>query len=144
MKNAVILNIIHNIFNLLYTYSENIICLCINRFETKLYDKRDGITFPIVNFPFISNTISASPTYGVYISQLINYSRGGRLCRDRIIVGFTTTYAISAYHHCEFESRSGRGVQHYVIKFVSDLRQVGGFLQVFRFPPPIKLTATNN
>jgi hypothetical protein len=24
---------------------------------------------------------------------------------------------------CEFESRSGRGVQHYVIMFVSDLRQ---------------------
>ena len=39
-------------------------------------------------------------------------------------------------------SRSGRGVQHYVIKFVSDLRQVGGFLQILRFPPPIKLTAT--
>jgi hypothetical protein len=33
-------------------------------------------------------------------------------------------------------------IQHYVIKFVSDLRQVSGFLQVFRFPPPIKLTAT--
>jgi hypothetical protein len=34
--------------------------------------------------------------------------------------------AISAYHHwcCKFESRSVRGVQHYVIKFVSDLRQV--------------------
>jgi hypothetical protein len=26
--------------------------------------------------------------------------------------------------------------------FVSDLRQVGGFLWVLRFPPPIKLTAT--
>jgi hypothetical protein len=38
--------------------------------------------------------------------------------------------------------RSGRGVQHYVIKFVSDLRQVGGFLLVLQFPPPIKLTAT--
>jgi hypothetical protein len=25
-----------------------------------------------------------------------------------------------------------------VIKFVSDLRQVDGFLQVLRFPPPIK------
>jgi len=25
-----------------------------------------------------------------------------------------------------------------VIKFVSDLRQVGGFLLVLRFPPPIK------
>jgi hypothetical protein len=32
--------------------------------------------------------------------------------------------------------------QQYVIKFVSDLRQVGGFLLVLRFPPPIKLTAT--
>jgi hypothetical protein len=31
-------------------------------------------------------------------------------------------------------------IQHYVIKFVSDLRQVGGFLMVLRFPPPIKLT----
>jgi hypothetical protein len=40
---------------------------------------------------------------------------------------------------CEFESRSGRGVQHYVIKFVSDLQQVNGFLWVLRFPPPIKL-----
>jgi hypothetical protein len=47
-----------------------------------------------------------------------------------MVVGFTTTYAMSAYHHwcCEFESQSGRGVQHYVIKFVSDLRQIGGFL----------------
>jgi hypothetical protein len=32
--------------------------------------------------------------------------------------------------------------QHYVIKFVSDLRYVGGFLRVFRFHPPRKLTAT--
>ena len=31
-------------------------------------------------------------------------------------------------------------IQHYVIKFVSDLWQVYGFLQVLRFPPPIKLT----
>ena len=47
----------------------------------------------------------------------------GRRGRDRIVVGFTTAYAISAYPNqcCEFESRPGRGVQHYVIKFVSDL-----------------------
>ena len=32
-------------------------------------------------------------------------------------------------------------IQHYVIQFVSDLRQVGGFL---RFPPPIKLTGLKN
>ena len=63
---------------------------------------------------------------------------------DRMVVEFTTTYAISAYHHwcCEFKSLSGWGVQHYVIKFVSDLWQVSGFLWVRLFPPPIKLTAT--
>jgi len=33
-------------------------------------------------------------------------------------------------------------MQHYVIKFVSDLRHVGGFLRVLRFPPSIKLTTT--
>jgi hypothetical protein len=33
-------------------------------------------------------------------------------------------------------------VQHYVIKFVSDSRQVDGFLRVLRFLPSIKLTAT--
>jgi hypothetical protein len=30
-------------------------------------------------------------------------------------------------------------VEHYVIKFVTDLRQVCGFLRVLRFPPQIKL-----
>jgi hypothetical protein len=64
------------------------------------------------------------------------------ICRDRMVVGLTTTCAISAYHHwyCEFDSRPGQGVQHYVIKFVSDLPQVAGFLCVLQFPPPIKLT----
>jgi hypothetical protein len=42
----------------------------------------------------------------------------------------------------EFESRSERGVQHYLIKFVSNLRQVNGILQVLRFLPSIKLTLT--
>ena len=49
-------------------------------------------------------------------------------------IGFITTYAISAYHHlsCEFESCSGEvySIQHYVIKFASDFRQVSGFLRV--------------
>jgi len=58
------------------------------------------------------------------------------LSRDRMVVGFITTYAISSYHHkrCEFEPHSGEvymySIQQYVIKFVSDLRQVGGFLRV--------------
>ena len=66
----------------------------------------------------------------------------GRRGRDRMVVGFTTTYAISAYHHyrCELEPRSGEvfSIQHYVIKYVSDLWHVGGFHRVLRFPIPIK------
>ena len=41
---------------------------------------------------------------------------------------------------CGFEPHAGEvyWIQHYVIKFVSDLRQVCGFLGALRFPPPIK------
>jgi hypothetical protein len=50
--------------------------------------------------------------------------------RDHMVVGFTTTFAGEVY-----------SIQNYVIKFVSDLRQVCGFLWILQFPPPIKLTA---
>ena len=43
--------------------------------RTKLYDKRDDFNFPIVNFPFICSNIPTASSYGVYISQLIRYSR---------------------------------------------------------------------
>ena len=49
-------------------------------------------------------------------------------------VTITTKVVSSTPVHGEVNS-----IQHYVIKFVSDLRQVGGFL---RYPPPIKLSAT--
>jgi hypothetical protein len=32
-------------------------------------------------------------------------------------------------------------IEHDVIKFVSDVQQVYGFLRVLWYPPPIKLTA---
>ena len=60
-----------------------------------------------------------------------------------MVVGFTTTYAISVYHHysCEFEFTHGdvNSIQYDAINFVSDLREVSGFLQILQFPPPIKL-----
>ena len=39
-------------------------------------------------------------------------------------------------------SNLDRGEVYNIKKFVSDLRQIGGFLRVMRFPRPIKLTAT--
>ena len=50
------------------------------------------------------------------------------------LVPITTNVVSSNSAHGEMYS-----LQYYVIKFVSDLRQVGGFL---RFPSSIKLTAT--
>jgi hypothetical protein len=97
----------------------------------------------IKQFQDIKNQLSIDLKYCLLPKGYTPMNRCSR-GRDRMVVGFTTTYVISAYHNwcCEFESRSIRGVQHCVIKFVSDLRQVGGFLRVVRFPPPIKLTAT--
>ena len=73
------------------------------------------------------------------------FYKWGCLGLDHMVVGFITTYAISCYQHQrELESQSSEvySIQHYVIKFVSDLQQVGGYLWVLWFPPPIKLTAT--
>jgi hypothetical protein len=47
--------------------------------------------------------------------------RGCGCGRDPMVVGFTTTFAISVYHqwNCKFESRYGEAysIQHYVINF---------------------------
>ena len=70
----------------------------------------------------------------VLIFVLCSFPERDHPGRNRMVVGFTTTCATSVYHHerCEFKSRSNEvySIQHYVIKFVGDLRQVGGFFRV--------------
>ena len=77
------------------------------------------------------------------LQKLLIKTQWDRHGRHHIVGEFTSIYAISAYHHirCEFEPRSGEvySIQHYVIKFVSDFLQGGGFLQILGFPPPLKL-----
>jgi hypothetical protein len=78
--------------------------------KTKLYDKRDDFNFPIVKFPFICSNIPTAPAFGVYISQLIRYSRtydsyhdfldrGLLLTRKLLNQGFL--YWSSGSHHFE-------------------------------------------
>ena len=43
--------------------------------SSKIYDKRDGFNFDIVNFPFSDGDVPRRPSYGVYISQLIRFAR---------------------------------------------------------------------
>ena len=40
-----------------------------------LYDKHDDFNFEIINFPFLDGDVPRSPSYGVYISQLIRFAR---------------------------------------------------------------------
>ena len=42
--------------------------------KTKIYDKRDDFDFDIVNFPFLDGNVPRSASYGVYISQLIQFA----------------------------------------------------------------------
>ena len=43
--------------------------------SSKIYDKRDDFNLEIVNFPFLDGDVPRSPSYGVYISQLIRLAR---------------------------------------------------------------------
>ena len=43
--------------------------------SSKIYDKWDDFNFEIVNFPFLDEDVPHSPSYGVYISQLIRFAR---------------------------------------------------------------------
>ena len=43
--------------------------------SSQFYDKRHDFDFDIVNFPFLDGDVPRSTSYGVYISQLIRFSR---------------------------------------------------------------------
>ena len=57
------------IFVLIQTVSES------NIVSTEIYDKRNHFNFEIVNFPVLDGDVPRSPFYGVYISQLIRFTR---------------------------------------------------------------------
>ena len=84
----------------------------------------------------------------VFINISRSFSKYLRVCwgLDCMVVGFTTTYARVPITTKFVSLNPAHGevysIQHYGIKFVSDLRQVSGYLWFLRFPPPIKLTTT--
>ena len=62
-----------------------------NRLRVKIYDKRDDLNFIIVNYPFLCGNIPQSPSYGVYVSQLIRYARASTLYDDFVSRSFRLT-----------------------------------------------------
>jgi hypothetical protein len=92
------------------------------KLTTQLYDKRNYFSFTIVNFPYICSNTSLSPTYGVYISQLIPYARTcstydqymsrGRLLTDKLILQlFLQSHLMSAF--CKFCGRYNDRMYNY-------------------------------
>jgi hypothetical protein len=59
------------------------------KFVTDL--RRDYFNFPIVSFPFICSNIPGAPAYGVYIYQLIRYSRACGSYQDFLDRGLLLT-----------------------------------------------------
>ena len=43
--------------------------------SSNIYDKQDDFNFEIVNFPFLYGYVPGSPSYGIYISQLVHFAR---------------------------------------------------------------------
>jgi hypothetical protein len=87
-----------------------------------------GKRFLETNFPYV---------YNLCLQCQPSWISGGSRGRDCMVTGFITTYGMQSVPITTDVVSS-----HYVIKFVSDLQQVCGFLRVLQFSPPIKLTAT--
>ena len=72
------------------------------------------------------------------LTTCIYNNNGSHRGHDHIVVGFTITYISVLITTKVVSSNPAHGevytIQHYVIKFVSDKRQVCGFLRVLRFP----------
>ena len=55
------------------SYLDLLISVQHNKFIYELFDKRNDFDFQVITFPFICGNIPSSPSYGVYISQLLRY-----------------------------------------------------------------------
>ena len=112
------------------------------------------VYFDFQNFHLTTRLRAASFVSIVLYPILVNFSYNILLiCLCCFIMGFFSTFSRPSWpwsyswiynylcNKCIITNVYGQvySIQHYVIKFVSDLRQVGGFLRVLRFPP-IKLT----
>ena len=72
----------------------------------------------------------------------MTFSQYNRGChgRDRMVFGLIITQSVPITTNVvSLNSAHGEvySIQHYMIKFVSDLRQVGGFFRILQLPPLI-------
>ena len=74
-----------------------------SRLRVKIYDKRDDFNFDIVNFTFLCGNIPQSPSYVVYISQLIHYARASTLYDDLLSRNIRLTSKLTRQRYERFK-----------------------------------------
>ena len=94
------------IYKLVLTILSLLHALFQERLRKQLYDKRDDLNFPILNFLYIWSNVPAAPAYGVCISQLIRYFRACGsyqhfLDKELLITRKLLNQGISWSHHFE-------------------------------------------
>ena len=82
--------------------------------KTQIYDKRDDFDFDSVTFPFLDGDVPRSASYGVIVSQLIQFARSSSHIDD-----FNTRIKVLNF--------SDKGIG--IIKFVKRFQTfIGGIL----------------
>ena len=112
----------------------------------KISDYKDNIQVPIVILGIYGNSLKeVNSTQAVKQRHENIYKNRGHSDRDRMVDKFTTTYAISAYHHssCEFKSCLRQSVLDATLcdKVFKWCAQISGFLLLLLFTPPLKWDA---
>ena len=63
-------------------YLDLLLSISNDNVSTKIYDKRDDFDFEIVNFRSLDGDVPTSSSYGVYNSQLIQFTRASSHVAD--------------------------------------------------------------
>jgi hypothetical protein len=99
-----------------------------------------SLEIPVIKLDGERNVTGHARIYYMYTPLQNRGSHG----HNGMVVGFTTVQSVpitTKVVSCNTSHGEVYSIQFYESMFVSDLWQVGGFLRVLSFPPPIKLTA---
>ena len=72
--------------------------------SSKIHDKRDDFNFEIVNFPFLDGDVPCSPSYGVYLRNLLTHTVNNllqKLSYVKRIQNFDVKQIFHIIHHCQ-------------------------------------------
>ena len=92
--------------------------------HTSIYDKRDDFWFPIVNFPWLSGYVPILSSYGIYISQLVRFTRCCTSVSDSILKIFKSLQ--NYWHRVTYSTSFGNRLESslgYTLNFCPNLVQ---------------------